>query len=225
MKAVILKIDSPGGTSYFGEELYQNIKKLSNNKPVVSVLETMATSAAYLAALGSDHIIARNMTLTGSIGVLFQSFEAVELANKLGIKFVSLKSSPLKAAPNPMEKITPEIEKASMDMINDSYQTFLEIFAKERNLPLDQAQKLADGRVYTGKTALKLKLIDEIGGKDEALSWFENEKKIPANLTIEDVTRDDNGNWLNQIKDLLSKTKSLMTSFFRALNQNNSLVS
>ncbi len=104
IKAVIIHIDSPGGTTFAGEELYVAIKKLSQVKPTASVLETMAASGGYMVALATDRIIARNLTITGSIGVLWQSFEMVEMANKLGIKFVSFKSSPLKASPNPMEE-------------------------------------------------------------------------------------------------------------------------
>ncbi len=185
-KAVILHIDSPGGTTFAGEELYVSLKRLNQKKPVVAVLDTMAASGGYMVALASDYIIARNMTTTGSIGVLFQSFEAVELANKLGLKFESFKSSPLKASPNPMEVTTPEVTAATMETIQDSYEIFVDMLIESRKLSKEQALKLADGKVYIGKRAKELNLIDEIGGEEEALKWLES-KQIDILLPIEDA--------------------------------------
>lgn len=184
---VIIYIDSPGGGAYAGENLFIEIKKLSNAKPVVSVMGSMATSGGYMVALATDHIIARNMTLTGSIGVIWQSFEIVDLANKLGINFLSFKSSPLKAAPNPLEKVTPNVAAVTMDTINDTYEVFLNMLMKERSMSREEALKLADGRVYTGLRAKSLNLIDEIGGEDEAEEWLKNVKKVNKDAKIVNV--------------------------------------
>jgi protease-4 len=218
VKAVLLHIDSPGGTSFAGEELYVALKRLSKTKPVVSVLKTMAASGGYMAALASDYIVARNMTLTGSIGVIFQSFEAVELANKLGIKFISLKSSPLKASPNPMEIMDKEVEMAAMESVEDSYQTFLQIFMEGRKMKKEQALKLANGKVYTGMRAKKLNLIDEIGGEEEALMWLEKNKKIPASIKIEDINWHKNPSLLQELSQFFKYSNQILSNIF---NQNN----
>ena len=210
IKAVILHINSPGSTAFGGEELYYALKQLTKNKPIVSVLETVAASGGYMIALGTDYIVARNMTITGSIGVIWQSFEAVELANKLGIKFISFKSSPLKAAPNPMEAITPDAEEAAMETIKDSYQVFLKMLMEGRKMPEAQALKLADGRVYTGKRAKELKLIDAIGGEDEALVWLETERKIPNNIKIEDINWNKPRGFLQELSQFFRNTNSML---------------
>lgn len=224
VKAVILNIDSPGSTAFAGEELYHSLKQLSKNKPTVSVLKTLATSGGYMAALGTDYIIARNMTLTGSIGVLMQSFEAVELANKLGVKFISLKSSPLKSSPNPMEIMTDDAKEATMETVYDDYSVFLEMLMESRKMTKDQAIKLADGRVYSGLRAKKLNLIDEIGGENEAISWLEKEKNIPHKTTIEDIVWSDSNSLYDELIKFFNYTNSILNSDFihQLTNKNNS---
>ena len=154
---------------------------------MVAVMRSMATSAGYMAALGTDHIIAREGTITGSIGVIMEAFEATELAEKIGIRPITLKSGPHKAAPNPLEKFTPDQERVLQSVITDFFNWFVDIVAERRNLPRDEVVELADGRIYTGRQALAAKLIDQLGGEDEARQWIEKERKIPSDLDIEDV--------------------------------------
>jgi protease IV len=210
VKAIILYINSPGGTAFAGEELYIALKKLKAKKPVVSVLGTVAASGGYMVALGSDHIIARNMTITGSIGVILQSFEAVELANKLGIKFVSLKSSPFKATPNPFEHMDKNAESVAMEAINDSYDVFINIVTESRKMNKEQVIKLADGRIYSGLRAKKLNLVDDIGGEDEALNWLERIKNIPKNLKIHEINPDKENSFLEEIIHFFKQTNKMI---------------
>ena len=184
IKALIIYINSPGGTVGASESLYNAFKKISLKKPTVAVMQTMAASGGYLASLGADHIIALNSTMTGSLGVLFQNFEITNLADKIGITLYSFKSNPLKAAPNMMEKITPQVEEAAMSMIKDCYNYFVETIAERRKLPKEYVMQIADGRVYTGRQAFELKLVDKIGGLDEALKWLHEEKKVDENLEV-----------------------------------------
>lgn len=214
IKALLVEIDSPGGSSFAGEELYETLKKIGSNKPIVAILGTTAASGGYMVALGAEHIIARNMTLTGSIGVLLQSFEAVEFANKLGIKFVSFKSSPLKAAPNPTETVTEEVKKAAMETINDSYSVFLRILMESRKFSKEEALKLADGKVYTGKRAKELKLIDEIGGEEEALLWLEKNKNISSTLRVKDIEWRESPKLLKTLEKFFSGANTLINHFF-----------
>jgi protease IV len=186
-KAVLVWLDTPGGSALGGQEIYLKLLKLSKKKPVVAVMRTMATSAGYLAALGADHIVAREGTLTGSIGILLESFEATELAEKIGIKPIVIKSGPNKAAPNPLEKMTTEQGAVLQAVIKDFLDWFVDTVAERRKLPRNVVEALADGRVYTGRQAMKSKLIDELGGEDEAVAWMSKTKKIDASLEIRDV--------------------------------------
>ncbi len=203
VKAVIVHIDSPGGTTFGGEELYLALKKLSLIKPVVSVIETMGASGGYMVALASNYIIAANMSITGSIGVIAQNYELVELAKKLGIKFENFKSSPLKAAPNPFEDTTSEVKSAQMELVNDSYEIFLDMLMKNRKMTRAQALKVADGKVYLGKRAKDLKLIDAIGGEEEAIIWLESNKKISSKIPVEEITWYPKETFLDEVKKFL----------------------
>ncbi|WP_040255679.1 signal peptide peptidase SppA [Rickettsia hoogstraalii] len=186
INALIVNVNSPGGTVVGSEKIYNILRKISEKKPVVIVMGTMATSGGYLISLGGDYIISHNGTITGSIGVILQTAEVTELAQKLGIKFNNFKSSELKAVPNPTEKLTEAVRVAIMENIEDTYNFFLELVSERRNLPIEEVKKLADGRVYSGRQALKLKLVDAIGSEDTALKWLQEVKKINANLLVKD---------------------------------------
>ncbi|MDX1917054.1 MAG: signal peptide peptidase SppA [Rickettsiaceae bacterium] len=184
IKAIVLSINSPGGSSGASEKIYHRLKKMSSKTPIVSSMGTVAASGGYLVSLAGQRIFAMNMTITGSIGVLFQVTELVEAAEKLGIKFRSYKSSPLKAAPNPMEAPTPEVEKAAMDIINDSCEYFVSLVAENRKMTIDEAKKVSDGRIYTGRLALNNKLVDEIGTTEDAINWLKKEYTLDENIKV-----------------------------------------
>jgi protease-4 len=132
-----------------------------------------------MAAIAADHIIARNGTLTGSIGVIMQTSEFTELAKKLGVKFLTYKSSPLKGSPSPFEKSNPRADRAINASIKDSYQFFAELVKERRGAKLeDKTHNILDGRIFTGRQALAKGLIDEIGGKNEALNYLNTIHKI-----------------------------------------------
>jgi protease-4 len=188
VKAVMLKIDSPGGTVVGGESLYNNIRKISEKKPVAVLMGSTATSAAYMAAIAGDRIFAYNGTVTGSIGVIMQSFEATSLAEKIGIKPIIIKSSPLKATPNPLEKFSPQAEEALKHTVKDIHNMFIDmVIARRTNSKSSKIRDLADGRVFTGREALQLGLIDEIGSEDDAKSWLVTKRGIKSDLEIKDV--------------------------------------
>jgi protease-4 len=195
-KAVIVWLDTPGGSAVGGQQLYLSLLKLSHAKPVVAVMRSVAASAGYMAALGADHILAREGTITGSIGVLLEAFEATELAEKIGIRPIVIKSGPYKAAPNPLEKYTPAQAEVLQSMIKDFFDWFVGIVADRRHMPLDTATKLADGRVYTGRQALQNKLIDALGGEDEAMLWLERNRHIDRHTDIKDMKVEKEGNGL-----------------------------
>jgi protease-4 len=187
IKALIVYINSPGGSTGGSEELYSALRKMSIKKPVVAVMNTLAASGGYMTAIAADYIVAHNLTITGSIGVLWQNTEITNLAEKLGITFNSFKSGPLKAVPNMTEKVTPEVEEAVMSSIKDSYDYFVSLVSERRKLPKDRVIQIADGRIYTGRQAYELKLVDQLGGVDEALKWLHEERKIDTALKVFDI--------------------------------------
>ena len=189
VKAVILLINSPGGTTTGGEALYESIRRVSEKKPIVSVFGTVATSAAYLAAIATDHIVARNNTITGSVGVIFQWAEVTELLKFLGIKVEEIKSGPLKANPSPFQPVDEAGRELAQEMVSESQTWFLDLVLKRRSLRADAVPGLREGSVYTGRRALSLKLVDEIGGERAAVKWLEEKKDIPKDLKIFDWKR------------------------------------
>jgi protease-4 len=199
VKAVIVWLDTPGGSAVGGEEIYLRLRKLSEKKPVVAVMRSVSASAGYMAALGADYIFARAGTITGSIGVLIETAEVTGLAEKLGIKPISIKSSPLKASPSPFEKSTPEAENVLKNMIMDFYNRFVDITAERRNLPREKALALADGRVYSGRQAVENKLIDALGGEAEAMDWLVKNRNISPSLSIFDVEISKDNSLLERI--------------------------
>ncbi|WP_029351615.1 signal peptide peptidase SppA [Bosea sp. 117] len=185
-KAVIVAIDSPGGTVAGSEALYGALRRLSEKKPVVAVVEGMAASGAYIAALGTDHIVAPRNALVGSIGVLFQYPNVTELLKTVGVEVEEIKSSPLKAAPNGFTPTSPEARAAVASLVSDSYDWFKGLVGERRMIAGDKLASAADGRVFTAHQALPLNLVDEIGDERTARAWLAREKGVPESLTIRD---------------------------------------
>lgn len=192
-KAVILRINSPGGTTVGGESLYRAILKLGQKKPVVAVFSTVATSAAYMVGIASDHIVARGSTITGSVGVIVQWAEVSELLNKLGIQMEEIRSGSLKAVPSPFRPLDEAGREVTRQMVDESRQWFVGLVAKRRSLDPASVPGLTEGRVYSGRQALKFKLIDEIGGEDDAVAWLEKNRDVAKDLKVIDWKTDDNG--------------------------------
>lgn len=186
VKAVMLWVDSPGGTVVGGEQLYLDISRLAKAKPVIAVMRSMATSAGYMVTLGATRVYARQGTITGSIGVIMQAAEITDMVHKLGITPVTIKSGVNKAAPNPFEKFTPENQQAMEVVVNDFFQVFVGMVVANRNLTPEKVKQLADGRVYTGNQALELGLIDAIGGEEDGMEWLEKEGHIVSGTLIKD---------------------------------------
>jgi len=186
VKAVILHIDSPGGTTVGAEALYEAVRKVAEKKPVVAVMDTVAASGGYATAVAADHVVARGNTITGSIGVIFQWPDVSKLMDTVGVKMEEIKSGELKAEPTPFKPPSDKVRAVSMEMVRDSFDWFTGLVAERRKLPIDQVRVLADGRVYTGRQALRVKLIDAIGGEEKAVDWLTSERKVASGLAIVD---------------------------------------
>ena len=171
-QAVIVHINSPGGTTSGSEQLYESLMRLKEKKPIVVVIDGLAASGAYIAALGADHIVAQETSLVGSIGVLFQYPNVADLLKTLGIKVEEIKSTPLKASPNGFEPTSPEARAAIESIVFDSYAWFRGLVKARRQLDDAGIERVADGRVFTGRQAVGLKLVDQLGDEQTALAWL-----------------------------------------------------
>jgi protease IV len=185
-RAVIVHVDSPGGTTAGSEQLFDSLSRLREKKPLVIVVDSMAASGGYITAIAADHIVAQQTSLVGSIGVLFQYPNFAELLDKIGVKVESVKSTPLKAAPDGFEPTSPEATAALNSIIQDSYAWFKGLVQDRRHLTDAELATAADGRVFTGHQALDLKLIDELGDERTALAWLAKEKNVDTKLPVRD---------------------------------------
>ena len=207
VKAVIVRINSPGGTVMAAESLFIILRVIAQNKPVVAVMRELATSAGYMIALGADHIIAHQSTITGSIGVLMQSADVTELLANLGIKPQAIKSSPLKSQPNPLEPFSLEARKATQKIISDIHTMFVDLVVERRKMERSKASILSDGRIYTGRQAVGNGLIDSLGGEDEARDWLDKTQGINREIPLREVSvRRDHNNLLKLFGDLVGNT-------------------
>jgi protease-4 len=185
-KAVIVHVDSPGGTTAGAEQLYTALRSIAAKKPLVVVVDGMAASGGYIAAMSSDHIIAQQTSLVGSVGVLFQFPNVSELLKTIGVKVEEIKSSPLKAAPNGFEPTSPEARAAIEGIVRDSFDWFKGMVRDRRKLDGEALDQVTDGRVFTGRQSVENKLIDELGDEKTAIAWLASNKGVDAKTPVRD---------------------------------------
>ena len=171
-RALIVYINSPGGSTYGGEALFAALRDVAAKKPTVAVIGTLGASAGYMAAVAADRVYARETSLTGSIGVLFQTAEFSELMAKLGIGAESIASGPLKDEPSPIKPLSPAGREQIRRMVMETHAWFVDLVAERRQMPRDKVAELADGRVYSGRLAVQNGLVDALGGVEEARNWL-----------------------------------------------------
>jgi protease-4 len=186
-RALLVAIDSPGGTVSGGEALHAAIGRVAAQKPVVALMGATAASAGYMVALPAERIFAREGTLTGSIGVILQTFEASRLLETLGIGAEALTSGRLKDQPSPTRPLTEEGRAALNAIVADLHAQFVAKVAAGRRMPEDTVAPLADGRAFTGRQALAAGLVDAIGGETEARAWLAEAKGIAPALPVREV--------------------------------------
>lgn len=184
VKAVILRIDSPGGTTVGGETLYRAARDIAAVKPLAAEVGSLAASAGYMVAAAADHIVAHETSIVGSIGVLFQYVDASVLLRNVGVDVNAIKSSPLKAEPSPFDPATPEAQEMIRRMVLDTYEWFVALVDERRPIDAAETRRLADGSVFTGRQGLANKLIDALGGEKEVRAWLETERGVEKGLEI-----------------------------------------
>jgi protease-4 len=185
-RAVIIHVDSPGGTTAGSEQLFDALSRLRAKKPLVVVVDSLAASGGYITALAADHIVAQQTSLVGSIGVLFQFPNVAGLLDKIGVQVESIKSTPLKAAPDGFEPTSPEARAAINAIIQDSYSWFKGLVQDRRHLTDAELAAIDDGRVFTGRQGVPLKLVDELGDERAAIAWLAKDKNVDAKLPVRD---------------------------------------
>ena len=207
VRGVIVHVDSPGGSVVGGEDLYNSLRAIAEIKPVATVMGTVATSAAYMTAIATDRVFAREGTITGSIGVILQTANVSELLGRIGIEPITIKSTELKGVPSPVEPLTPEGRAATEQVVLDLYDFFVDLVIERRPLNADAVRLLADGRVFSGRQAVQNNLIDAIGGEAAAIDWMVRERDLPDGLPVQTVqTSPNEDNLLEKISGLAGKS-------------------
>jgi protease-4 len=187
--AVLVVVNSPGGTVPGSEALHEALRRLAEKKPVVAVVDSLAASGGYIAAMGADRIVARQTALVGSIGVIFQVPNVSQLLDRVGVKVETERSTPLKASPSGVEPTSPEAREAVRDLVRESYDWFRGVVKTRRGLSDAELQAVADGRVFSGRQAVGLKLVDEVGSEREAVAWLERERNVAKGLPVREYRR------------------------------------
>lgn len=190
VKAVLININSPGGGIVGSEILFKDLLLISQKKPLVVLMGSIAASGAYMASLASDYVIAHNGTLTGSIGVLMQAPNVSELAKKVGVTIKNYKSSPIKGYPSITEEQNSEYDKIIQSSIDDSQKFFSQLVLERRGSKInkDYINSIFDGRVFTGRQAFKAGLVDKIGFREDAIIYIHSKDPSTKNLPIKKVS-------------------------------------
>ncbi len=208
VKGLVVAINSPGGSTYGSETLFKAVRHVAKNKPVAAVIGTLGASGGYMTALAADRIFAQSTTITGSIGVIFQTTEFSGLLEKLGVGAEAVKSGPLKGEPSPFAPMSDNTRRAMQAMVEETHAWFVGLVAERRGLDRATAETLADGRVYTGATAVSNGLVDELGGESAARDWLNTEHGIGVDLPLVPVKYgDDDQFW----RRALSGARAILT--------------
>jgi protease-4 len=194
VKALLVRIDSPGGTMVGGEVLFQNLRMVAKQKPVVALMGEVAASAAYMTAVGADRIIARGSTITASVGVIFTAPNFYGALDAIGVEVVEIKSGVNKAEPSPFQALEGKSHKVEQEFIEELFEWFVELVVERRSLDQVSEAIIRDGRVLTGHRAFEIGLVDEIGSEREALAWLKKEKGIDGALPKRDWGVEDERN-------------------------------
>lgn len=214
VKALLVKVNSPGGTFVSSKDLYDKIKEIGSEIPVATYMREIATSGGYLVSLASKKIYSSSGTITGSIGVILQTAEVTTLLQKIGIKPIVIKSGDLKATPNPVEIFDSNDENYLREIIGVMQSEFLEIVQNNRRLSQNTILKISDGRIFTGNQAVKLNLIDAVGSEDDAIEWLKDEADLDDNVKIINYSEETNYEKLINLKFFNNKINALQTKLY-----------
>lgn len=185
IKAIVLRIDSPGGAVAPAQEIYEEIRRTAQTKPVVASMGSVAASGGYYIASAANHIIANPGTITGSIGVIIHLPNLRELFGKIGYQMTTIKSGRFKDIGNPAREMTEEEKELLQATIDETYRQFVRDVALARKLPEEEVRRIADGRIIMGEKALELKLVDQLGNFEDAVAKAGELGKIEGEPEVE----------------------------------------
>jgi protease-4 len=219
---VLVYINSPGGAVVPSQEIHASIKSLAAKKPVVVYMSSAAASGGYYAAIAGDYLVASPSTITGSIGVRMELPEVKELLDMLGIHSQSLVSGPFKEAGTPARPLREDEREYLQGLVQDMYETFLEDISKDRKIPLEEVRKLAEGKAYTGRQALALGLVDELGDMAGAMNLLVKRCELPEQpKEILDGPKENSNllmktlrSVLLEVSDLRAKAQNTLPGFY-----------
>jgi protease-4 len=209
VKGVLLQVDSPGGTITGSEALYKAFKELRTKKPLVVSVQNAAASGGYMVAMAADQIFAYETSALGSIGVIAESFELTDLAEKIGVKFLNFKSSPLKGVPNIFEKNSEEANKSLQSFIDEMQSIFKDMVHESRpTIEKDKLDLICNGMAYSGRQALQNGLIDGIGTEQTAMDALKEKVKIelPVNDYDLGIVQESSGGFFSYFRHILKAT-------------------
>lgn len=184
IKAIVVRIDSPGGSVAPSQEMFQAVQRAAEKKPLVASMGSTAASGGYYIAIGAPKIFANPGTVTGSIGVISQVFGVKGLLDTIEVDVHTIKTGPYKDTGSPFREFNEDDQRYFNGLITDLYDQFIEDIAAARNLKLAEVREVGDGRVFSGRQAKKLKLIDEIGSMRDAIEWAKKEADITDDETL-----------------------------------------
>jgi protease-4 len=186
IRALVVYVDSPGGSAAAAQEIFEAIQRFKNRtgRPVVAAMGDVAASGGYYVAAAADKIYALPSTLTGSIGAIWQSVNMEKLLAQLGIRAETLKAGRFKDTGSLFRPMTPQERELLQQLLNDVHEQFIADVAKGRRLPVAKVRAVADGRILTGRMALKVGLVDELGALDDAIQFARRQANLPADAPI-----------------------------------------
>jgi protease IV len=224
VKAIILQVNSPGGGVVESAEIHDKIKEIQKEakKPVYVSMGSMAASGGYYVSAPADKIFASPETLTGSLGVIMQGINYSGLAEKYGVDFVTIKSGPYKDIMSPTREMTEEERKILQSMINNSYEGFVKVISEGRGMPVEAVKKIADGRIYDGRQAKELNLIDGFGYLDDVIEKVRKDKKLGDAQVVKYTESMGFGSFFSMGAQKIMGKDAEMAGLMKVLSQPNS---
>lgn len=223
IKGLILRVNTPGGTVVESAEIHDKIVEIMEEKniPVYVSMGGTAASGGYYISAPATKIFASPDTITGSIGVIMQNYNVTELAEKLGIETVTIKSGPYKDIMSSTREMTEEEKAILKNMLDNAYESFVDVIEKGRGMTEEEVKKLADGRIYDGRQAKDLQLVDELGYLEDAIQAMKNEQHL-ENAQVVRITKSSDSfmSWLGAITKNMTKDRNDSTILLELLEKN-----
>ncbi|GBQ27641.1 signal peptide peptidase SppA [Gluconacetobacter sacchari] len=199
IRGMVLSVDSPGGSVSGGEALHDAVARFAARKPVVVTMGGVAASAGYMISVPAQRIFAGQSTLTGSIGVIMQAPDVSGLLDRVGVRVDELVSGPMKGQPSVVQPLSPEGRQMLQGVVADLFDQFVTMVADGRHMPVDRVRSLADGRPYTGRQALPLGLVDQIGTERDAVAWLKRKEHLSDTTPVVDLKVARSRSWIPRL--------------------------